>query len=147
MNQCDCSCDIFQVFFNPFSAHIWRICPALQSFQPNRFHILTSGTQIYGYNENWNNLGGHNYLIENKYSRTLKKIQNLTKKSSAPSIQKYLNSPFKNWNNAAEIKFWHLWYNSNLLITISLQSDEVKLWYIKLSKLDLTEVIVWNIKV
>ena len=36
--------------------------------------------------------------------------------------------------------------NFNFIIHISLQIDEVDLWYFKLRLFDLTELIVWNIK-
>ena len=41
---------------------------------------------------------------------------------------------------------WVFVTNSNYLIPISLQSDDINLCYFKLRLLDLTEFIVWNIK-
>ena len=41
---------------------------------------------------------------------------------------------------------WVFVTNSNCLIPISLQSDDVNIWYFKLRFFILTEFIVWNIK-
>ena len=41
---------------------------------------------------------------------------------------------------------WVFVTNSNALIPISLQSDDVNLWYFKLRLFGLTEFIFWNIK-
>ena len=41
---------------------------------------------------------------------------------------------------------WVFGTNWNFLITISLQPDDVNLWYFKLTLFDLSEFIAWNIK-
>ena len=57
----------------------------------------------------------------------------------------FVNSITTNYSYHPE-RSWVFTTISDFLISISLQSDDVNLWYFKLKLLGLTEFIVWNIK-
>ena len=85
------------------------------------------------------------YLVTTSFPSVLHQEESMTKVSSTPiPINKKIETRLIAWKTLIII---FLTTNSRFIIPISLQSDGVHLWYFKLRLFDLTELIIWFIKV